>query len=357
MNQQNSFLKTLGEYRDLLWPLIEEKLKKFQDYPNFCAVSPDYEGIKKTHQEIVEEYPKRKGKYVRPTLVMLTAQAMGVAREKIMLTAAAMEISEDWILGHDDIEDDSLERRGKAALHRIYGKELAINAGDSLHILMWKVLRDNEKLIGTEMTLKIMDEFYLMLTRTAMGQTAEIKWLQDNRLDLTEKDILFILEGKTGYYTIAGPMRLGATLAGASEMQLEKLYEFGKNLGYCFQIQDDLLDLTSDFAGLKKQMGNDIYEGKRTIMLTHLLNNADEKDLDFIKKVLAKKREEKNEEEVKEIIDLMKKYGSLEYAKKLAMTFADKCKNIFENDLGFLSVEPYRSQISEAIDFIVSRDH
>ncbi len=353
----SDFLKVLKQKQGLVWPEVKRYLDSFLDFPEYCAISKKYLPVAKFHQKLVADYPERKGKYLRPALILLTAQAMGFPEKKAIKTAAAMQICQDWILNHDDIEDDSLQRRGKETLHRIYGKELAINAGDALHVVMWKILQDNLKTVGGEKGLLIFDEFVTMLNRTVLGQTAEIKWTQENKLNMTVDDVLFILESKTCYYTIAGPMRLGAILAGASKKELEKIYRFGLYLGRCFQIKDDLLDLTSDFKGLKKQTGNDIYEGKRTVMLVHLLNNLKGQKKERLKKILAKSREEKTKAEVTWVITMMKKQGSLEYGKKLAANLALQAEEYFEKELTFLSKEPGRSQIKAGIDFILKRQH
>ncbi len=350
-----SFPEVLAAKKAIVWPEIEKYLAGLVRLPSYCQIPQKYSSLASFHQKITAEYPRRQGKYLRPTLVLLTAAAMGFPQEKALKTAAAMQVSEDWLLGHDDVEDNSQERRGQPALHRLYGIELAINAGDALHILMWRILADNFSLLGQKKALAIEEEFYQMLNRTALGQTVEIKWARENRLDLTDEDIFFILDGKTSYYTIAGPMRLGAILANGSQKQLVFLYQFGQILGRAFQIRDDLLDLTSDFAGLKKQTGNDIYEGKRTIMLAHLLRSAKGRDRQKLLKVLAKKREEKSEEEVLWVIKAMEKYGSLSYGEKLAQKLAQKAGEFFGKNLGFLKKEPARSQIKAGIDFMVER--
>lgn len=352
-----NFQKILEEKKKIVWEEIESYLGKLAEFPSYCQIPKKYQKLVSFHQKIVSEYPQRKGKYVRPTLVLLTAEAMGFPERKAIRTAAAMQVSEDWILGHDDIEDDSLERRGKPCLHRLYGRELAINAGDALHILMWKILWDNRRILGEKKAAEIAEEFWRMLARTTLGQTVEIRWTQENKTDLIDGDILFILESKTAYYTIAGPMRLGAILAGANKKQLEAIYEFGKPLGYAFQIRDDILDLTSDFGGLKKQTGNDIYEGKRTIMLMHLFRAVHRDDKKRLIAVMAKKREEKTAEEVNWVIELMKKYGSLEYGEKLAEKFACRAEEIFEKRLGFLKYQPARNQIKAGIEFILRREY
>ncbi len=352
-----SFKQVLEEKKALVWPEIKTYLDNFLNFPDFCTIPKRYQKIKKLHDKIIREYPERKGKYFRPSLVLLTAQAMDYPLKKAIKTAAAMQMSEDWILTHDDVEDNSLERRGKPAIHQLYGKELAINAGDGLHVLMWQALKDNLDVVGQKLGKKIIDEFVIMLSRTVFGQTIEISWTQRNKQNMTYKDVLLILESKTAYYTIAGPMRLGAILAGATPKQLQLIYQFAKPLGYCFQIRDDLLDLTSDFKGSKKQMGNDIYEGKRTIMLIHLLKKANQNDKKRLKKILGKSRQDKSEKEVSWVIVRMKKYGSLEHGQKIAAKFASQATQLFNDNLGFLAKNPARDQLLAGIEFVLNRGH
>lgn len=351
-----NFESILKSYREILWPIIEKKIINSCEYPKYCQLDCIYQRELDFHLKVVSDYPRRQGKYLRPTLLLLTTQAMGVEKEKAILTAVAMQISEDWILNHDDIEDNSESRRGLRALHKIYGNELALNAGDALHMIMWKVLFENFLVLNKELAIKIADEFYIMMSRTLLGQGVELKWTRDKRFDLSYDDNFMILESKTGYYTIAGPMRLGAIIANASDKELEAIYHFGVILGRSFQIVDDLLDLTSDFAGLKKK-GNDIYENKRTIMLLHLIKMSDKVDKKLIKKILDKKREEKTEKDINNIVELMNKYGSLDFGRRMAEKYAKEAKIIFENELGFIERQPYRNQIMMAIDFIVKRKY
>jgi len=289
------------------------------------------------------------------TLVLLMAEAMGIDPKKALKTAAAMQTSEDWILIHDDLEDDSEERRGKPALHKIYYPELAINAGDSLHIIMWKILMDNEKILGPQKTFEVMEEFYKMLLRATIGQTIEIKWTEENKMDFTDDDYLFIVDGKTVYYTIAGPMRLGAIVAGATKDQLDQIFTVGTPLGRCFQIKDDLLNLVGDRKKYGKEIGGDILEGKRTLMLGHLLRNANQEDRKRVEEILNRPREKKTQEEAFEVIDLMKKYGSIEYGKKIAEKFANEALDKFEK-LDFLKENEAKEQLRKGIDFMLNRD-
>ena len=357
MSPSPDFIKTLDSYKPLVYSQIKPYLDNLINFPDFCRPSPKYQSLVVFNQNIISDYPARLGKYVRPTLVLLSASSMGFPIKKALLTAAAMQVSEDWILIHDDFEDNSKQRRGQPTLHKIYGSELAVNAGDGLHILMWKILSDNQKIIGSDLSFQIQQEFYTMLSRTVLGQTVEIKWTKDNNLNLTEKDVLFILESKTAYYTIAGPLRLGAILAGATPTQLDKIFQFGKYLGYCFQIQDDLLDLTTDFAGRKKQTGNDIYEGKRTVMLVHLLKHANTTDKKKIIGILSKPRSQKTAKDVSYIISQMEESGSLNHSRKLIKKYADLALDYFQTELKFFSKNPARRQILSFIDFLQNRQY
>ena len=266
-DKKHPAIKVLNKHKSIVWPEIQKYLKD-PKYPKQFTIAAKYKPIQKYHWKIVSDYPKRKSKYVRPTFVLLTAKSMGINQKKALKTAAAMQISEEWILGHDDIQDDSPLRRGKPSLHKIYGTALAVNAGDTLHSLMWKVLADNFKLLGPKKGLEIINEFVSILMRTELGQTADIKWFQENKLNFTDNDWRFIADSKSGYYSIGGPIRLGAILANATEDQLNKLTNFGKALGTCWQLVDDILDITGDIGG-RKIFANDIYEGKRTVPLGH----------------------------------------------------------------------------------------
>jgi len=349
------FKNVLAEKKAMIWKEYQKYLPGSTKPAYAQDWIQDYGAEDEFFWKTISNYPKRQGKYVRGSLIMLVCEAMGIDEKKAALTAAAMQASEDWILIHDDLEDSSLERRGKPTLHRIYSMGQTINAGDALHIIMWKMLRDNEKVLGPEKTFAVMDEMERMLMRTTLGQSVEMKWMEENKLDLTDKDIFFVIGGKTTYYTICGPLRLGGIIANLKQKQLNAFFEFGGPLGQCFQIKDDLLDLTSDFGGLKKQVGNDIFEGKRTLMLAHLLKNAKGKDLEKVTAILEKNREEKTSDEVKFIIDKMHEYGSIKYGEQKAEELKNKALKVFKEKIGFLSHEPGRTKLKAAIDFILTR--
>lgn len=288
---------TLEETKKLVWPEIEKYLKD-PLYPTQFRLPVKFSKEVNYYWKINKEYPERKGKYLRPTLVLLTAETMGLSVKKAVKVAAAMQISEEWILIHDDIEDNSDERRGKTTLHKMHGVELAINAGDALQTIMWKVITDQNN-------AKITAEFHRILMRTVMGQGVEQIWTNEKR-KITDDEYFFVADSKSAYYSIAGPIRLGAILAGATKNQLNKLTEFGLYLGRCFQLVDDILDYEQD----KK-------EGKITLANTK----------------------------------------GVPYTKKLAEEMKKKAKVIFDKDLGFLSHEPAKTKINELMQFILERKY
>lgn len=348
--------ETLEKTKKLVWPEIEKYLTP-QIYPDEFKIPTQYKGdVKKAYWDPLRDYPERKGKYIRATIIRLVAECLGVKDREIINTAAAMQISEDWLLIHDDWEDNSILRRGKPALHRIFGDKLAVNAGDALHMIMWKILLDNSKLLDKEKSIRLLNEFYTMLSRTALGQAVEIFWMQENKDKIIDDDWYFIADGKTSYYTMAGPARLGGINGNANPQQIKALTEFGFNLGRCFQLVDDLLDLTSNFSGLKEQ-ANDIYEGKRTLILGHLSRNLSKLNCKKLNQILVKSRDEKTKKEVSWVLEKMKETGSIDYGWKIAEKFKKKALEIFDKDLGFLSKEPARTELKELIDFILERKY
>src|SRR3989337_1348263 len=118
-----------------------------------------------------------------------------------------MQTSEDWILIHDDIMDKSEESRGRPALHKIYGLNIAINAGDTLHIIMWKMLRDNFDILDEQTAKRVYDKMYEFLVRTAEGQYYEESWIKYNKIDMTAEDYFRLVDTKAGWYTIVWPMQ------------------------------------------------------------------------------------------------------------------------------------------------------
>lgn len=308
--------------------------------------------------DLMREYPMRGGKRLRPAFCMLSCEAFGGDSKQALRTAAALEAFQNWALIHDDIEDESEMRRGKPCLHKIYGIPLAINAGDGLHAKMWEILFDNRKLLGDGLTFRILDEFKKLCMETVEGQAMELSWIANRRFDLTDEDYYQMAGKKTSWYTIITPFRTGAIIAGAEEKVMNHLVDFGMKLGIGFQIQDDLLNLVGQEAKYGKEIAGDIAEGKRTLMLINMLNSCNHTEKDRATKILSKDRSGKSKDELEYILDLMKKYGSIDQGKKKAREFASESKDILKNHIApsFRSSSAAGS-ISQLVDFVIDREY
>ncbi len=350
MSMSKESIAFLKDYRNKIWNVLSKYIEP-QPIPSISPLKN--EENEQFFWKQVRDYPLRGGKYIRSTLVVMTCEALGGSTEDALTTAAAMELSQNWILIHDDVEDQSSKRRGKPTLHLRYDVEQAINAGDGLHTIMWKALSDNLRVLDAKKAKLIFDEFYNMILRTCVGQTAELNFR--DRWDIDEEDVLYILDGKTGYYTIAGPMRLGAVIAGKEPQKDKKLFEnineFGTNLGRCFQIIDDVLDVTSDFSGLKER-GGDIQEGKRSLLLIKLLKKADSFDQKKILKIMNKPVGSKTPAEIDIIISLMEEYGVIDEARTIANEYANKSRNVL-SELPFSDI--HRQRFEDLITYILTR--
>ena len=267
---------------------------------------------------MMRDYPSRHGKGMRPFLCVTTCKAVGGTEEDAILTAACIELFKNWILIHDDIEDGSELRRGEPALHKKYPEALALNAGDALHARMWEALLRNKKSLGTEKTVAVLAEFSQMVNQTTEGQHMELGWVTAKRWDLKEKDYYEMCTRKTSWYTIASPCRLGAIVAGAGREVLDQLREFGMALGVAFQIQDDSLNLIGDEEKYGKAKSDDILEGKRTLILLHLLEAVGQGERDKIVSIMNKERNAKTASDVSYVLSLVEKYDAVGYARKRA---------------------------------------
>ena len=267
---------------------------------------------------MMRDYPSRPAKGMRPFLCVTTCRAAGGKDDDALLTAACVELFQNWILIHDDIEDGSELRRGEPALHRKYAEALALNAGDALHARTWEALLKNVGILGPEKTLEVMREFSRMVNETTEGQHMELGWVVGKRWDLDEKDYYEMCTRKTSWYTVASPCRLGAMVAGADSAVLESLKDFGVKLGIAFQIQDDSLNLTADQKKYGKAKSDDILEGKRTLILLHLLTVASTNDRERLIAVMNKPRGKKSGSDVAYVLSKIDKYDAVGFARKRA---------------------------------------
>ncbi len=270
---------------------------------------------------MMRDYPERGGKGMRPYICVTSCRAFGGSEEDVLLTASCLELFQNWILIHDDIEDGSELRRGLPALHKKYDWTLALNAGDALHGRMWQALLGNKERLGGERTLEIMREFGRMINETTEGQQMELSWVVNRTWKLSEHDYFRMCTKKTSWYTAISPMRLGGLAAGADRDALETLIGAGTNLGVAFQIHDDVLNLS---AGAKygKQYADDLLEGKRTLILIRLLEVCSREERQRVVELFGLSREERKPR-LDELLDLIDKYKVLPFANARANQLLD----------------------------------
>ncbi|MGY6215923.1 polyprenyl synthetase family protein [Methylolobus aquaticus] len=267
--------------------------------------------------DLIADYPLRSGKMMRSSLCVATARAFGARVEDALCSAASIELLHNALLIHDDIEDASEERRGRPTLHALHGIPLALNAGDSLCLLSLRPLLDNIHRIGPGLAMEIFRETERMAWESAEGQALELGWRRDNATDLTDEDYLTMVLKKTCWLAIIHPSRVGALIGTRGRMKLEPFIRFGFFLGATFQIQDDLLNLGAD-TRYGKEPDGDIWEGKRTLMLNHLLRKATAVERCRMEAMLALPREQRTAEQVGWIRERMDHYGSVKYARGIA---------------------------------------
>lgn len=213
----------------------------------------------------VEDYPSRRGKALRPALLMLFSDGFGGPRARALKVAATYQLLEDWGLGRDDLLDGGLMRRGRPALHELYGVPKAVNALDMLHDCVGDMLYSYCGLPAREYGL--MHRLFAEATEVTLGgQHLDIE-ARDLPLEkFTPAAYLNIARRKTAFYTCAAPCLLGAALAGRPAA-FPAIRRFALPLGAAFQIIDDVLDAENDGRGeFGKAPGNDIREGKRTLL-------------------------------------------------------------------------------------------
>jgi len=287
---------------------------------------------------------------------MSSCEAFGGRREDALYSAVAIELFHNAFLVHDDIEDGSLMRRGSPTLHEKYGMPLALNAGDAMNVLTLRALLDNFSILGVEKTQLVFEEIEWMVLQSVEGQSIELGWVKNSYWDLTEKDYYLMSLKKTGWYTCISPCRIGALIGGASLRTINAFNSFGYHLGIAFQIQDDILNLKGEQRLYGKESAGDLWEGKRTVMLIHLLHQSDPDDRRHVISILDKHRTEKRPTEVAWILDKMEEYGSIPYAKDVAWRFARRARDILETRLCCIPESESKEFLQAIVDYVVYRD-
>ncbi len=302
------------------------------------------------------EYLERGGKGLRPAICLATCSAFGGDVEDALPSAAALELLHTAFLVHDDIEDDSELRRGKPTLHVTYGSALAINAGDGLAVLALGSLRQNERRLGRALAARIWSEFDFMARQTVDGQARELGWLRDGRVDLTPDDYLDLIMKKTCWYTTLLPLRVGALIGSGKDVDLHLMLRFGFFLGAAFQIRDDILNLTGSEGRYGKERLGDLREGKRTLMLIHLLAAATGPRRVRVEQYLALEPAERSNGVREDILDLMESHGSVAFAEEFARGIARSALVAFDDAFADVPPSPARTFLRDLVPYMVERD-
>jgi geranylgeranyl pyrophosphate synthase len=318
-------------------------------------VIPDREP-KKHLYDLVTGQLSREGKGIRPALCLATCRAFGGDEAHALPSAAAIELLHNAFLVHDDIEDESEYRRDRPTLHRQYGVPLAVNAGDAMNAMSAQLLRQNLALLGPELGARIFDEFAHMSTETIEGQALELGWIRDNDWNITDEDYLLMVLKKTSWYSFIHPARIGALIAQRERANLDAFNRFGYFLGTAFQIQDDVLNLAGDRKRYGKEIGGDLLEGKRTLILAHLFRNSSPSERARLQAFCAKPRAERLPREVAWIYDLLGTYGSIDYARRAAEQFAEGARREFEVAYAGAAQGEDLDFLRSLLDYMVERE-
>lgn len=254
---------------------------------------------------------RTKGKQLRPMFVFLSAKLHGGTNESSKLAACSVELLHTATLVHDDVVDESYERRGSFSVKALWKNKLAVLVGD--YILARGLL----------LQLESKKYNFLHLISRAVQDMAEGEILQmkkSRKLDIDDETYFEIIRKKTASL-IATSMAIGAASAVDDEAIIEKMYSIGQDAGIAFQIKDDIFDYQSKGL-LGKPTGNDIKEKKITLPLLHILNKADRSERKRILRLIKRKNNSSNV--VEELIQLVTEKGGLEYAEQKMNDFKDK---------------------------------
>jgi geranylgeranyl diphosphate synthase type II len=197
-----------------------------------------------------------------------------------------------------------------------------VNVGNAANLMAMQRLIANRSRLGALTTWRIMAETEEMLRQSLEGQAIELGWIRDNVCELATKDYLRMCLKKTSWYSFIYPLRVGAIIAKGSDLEPLDYVRFGWYLGAAFQIQDDILNLTGSYHLYGKEIAGDLWEGKRTLMLLHLLHHSAPRQREAIKRFLSKPRSERTGAEVKWLLDLMVRADSINFARRKSQQLA-----------------------------------
>jgi geranylgeranyl diphosphate synthase, type II len=207
------------------------------------------------------------GKRIRPALVLLGCNVFSDDVIQAVPAAMAFEVFHNFTLMHDDIMDNALMRRNRHAVHVKWTPNIALLSGDAMVIKAYELLAD----IKGPSFLKVFSLFNETALKVCEGQQYDMDF--ESRTDISEDDYLHMVELKTAVL-LASSLKAGAIIGGADDTEADLIYEFGRNIGIAFQLQDDFLDVYANPLAFGKETGNDIVSNKKTLLLIQALKLA-----------------------------------------------------------------------------------
>ena len=266
--------------------------------------------------QIAEHIVSAGGKRLRPMLVMLAGHACGGAGADHHQLAAIIEFIHTSTLLHDDVVDESDLRRGRSTANALWGNAPSVLVGDFLYSRSFQLMVE----LDTMAVMRILAD---TTNRIAEGEVLQL--LHVHNPDTDEPAYLRVIERKTAVLFAAGT-RLGALAAGADEALQQRLYDYGMNLGYAFQIADDVLDYTADAAELGKNLGDDLAEGKATLPLIHAIAHSDAQVAARLRGII----EHGDAAAMPEVLAAIRAAGSLDYSHRRAVEYADAAERALD---------------------------
>ncbi len=256
------------------------------------------------------------GKRLRPILVLLSGKLFGPAQPSLIRMAAVVEMIHTATLVHDDVIDLAKTRRGRPSINVVWGNHTSVLAGDWLYMQAFQVALRERK-------FELLDILIELTQRMVEGELLQLDRI--GKIGVTETDYMELIDRKTASL-FAACSKLGAVCGDATTDQQAKLGEYAWNLGIAFQLIDDILDFTSREKILGKPVGNDLREGKVTLPLIYALEGAEPEERKLVETVLA----DGNYDQVPfaKILQILKRYGSIERAEERARSFTEKAREI-----------------------------
>lgn len=290
--------------------------------------------------EVFVQISSRKGKMMRPVLTLLVTKLLGgTVDDKCLHTAATFEYLHTASLVHDDIVDESEQRRGDESVNYSYGNKVAVLVGDYLlsNALLCASKVGDVRLIG------IVSKVAQAL---ASGEILQLDNISNQSID---ESVYFDIINRKTASLFSACAEAGALIASAGQDIVEMMFQFGHAVGMCFQIRDDIFDYGSNVS-IGKPTGNDMKEGKLTLPLIYALNSAgDERMFSLAQKV---KRGEVVQEEIDELVHFTRLNGGIDYAEEVMNDFACKAKSI----LAAFPESDVRDSLMLYVDYVIQRN-